>query len=60
MFEIINHRYFNNLPIIVSTEMKMEELLQVDEALGSRVIEMCKKYRVGINSKKLNYRIYGK
>jgi len=37
VFEIINHRYFNNLPVIVSTEKSFEELIEIDEAVGSRI-----------------------
>lgn len=39
-FEIINHRYINHLPTIVSTEKTPQELVEIDEATGSRVIEM--------------------
>ena len=59
MFELINHRYFNKLPVIVSTELSIENLVKIDEALGSRLIEMSKDFLVGIRNKKLNYRIYG-
>ena len=59
IFEIINHRYFNNLPIIVSTEKSFDELIEIDEAVGSRIIEMCKNHLVVMKGKKLNYRIYG-
>ena len=57
-FEIVNHRYFNNLPMIISTEMLMDELLKVDEAIGSRLMEMCGEYSVELKGSKLNYRIY--
>ena len=59
MIELINHRYFNKLPVIVSTELSIENLVNIDEALGSRLIEMSKDFLVGIRNKKLNYRIYG-
>lgn len=42
MYELVNHRYLKRLPIIVSTEMTQQQLLNIDEALGSRIIEMCK------------------
>ena len=58
MFELINYRYFNKLPVIVSTELSIENLVNIDEALGSRLIEMSKDFLVGIRNKKLNYRIY--
>ncbi|MCH1960051.1 hypothetical protein [Romboutsia hominis] len=60
IFEIVNHRYFNNLPIIVSSEKSVDELIGIDEAIGSRLIEMSKNYLVKIIGKKLNFRIYGK
>ncbi|MDB8804790.1 DnaA ATPase domain-containing protein [Romboutsia sp. 1001216sp1] len=60
IFEIVNHRYFNNLPLIVSSEKSVEELIGIDEAIGSRLIEMSKNYLVKISGKKLNFRIYGK
>ncbi|WP_243446381.1 ATP-binding protein [Romboutsia weinsteinii] len=59
MFEIINHRYFNSLSVIVSCEHTFESLLDIDEAVGSRLIEMSKNYLVEIKGRKLNYRIYG-
>lgn len=58
IFEIVNHRYFNNLPMIISTEKKYEELLQIDEAIGSRILEMSKNYTIELKGHKLNYRIY--
>ena len=42
MFELINHRYFNNLPMIVSSEFSVGRLFEVDKAWGSRLIEMSK------------------
>ncbi|MGL5752707.1 MAG: DnaA ATPase domain-containing protein [Paraclostridium sp.] len=57
MFEIINYRYFNHKPMIISSEKNAKELLKIDEAIGSRVIEMSSKYLVDIIDKNLNYRI---
>ena len=57
MFEIINYRYLNNLPMIVSTEKTVTQLLEMDEATGSRIIEMCRGHIVQFNGKDLNYRI---
>ena len=58
-YELINYRYNNNLPIILSTEKSLEELLKTDEAVGSRLIEMCRKHIIQFEGKKLNYRLYG-
>lgn len=59
MFEIINHRYLNKLPIIVSTEYLVEEMLSCDEAIGSRIYEMAKDFIVEIKGQENNYRLKG-
>ncbi|MGL5351812.1 MAG: ATP-binding protein [Clostridium sp.] len=59
MFEIINYRYMNNLPMLISTELKIAELVDIDEAIASRVYEMAIGYTVAINSKESNYRFKG-
>ena len=48
VFEIINYRYLNFLPIIVSSEFSIDRLLAFDEAVGSRIYEMSKDYVVEI------------
>lgn len=57
MFEIINYRYLNSLPIIVSTEFTTERMLNFDEAVGSRIYEMCKDFIVEITGSENNYRL---
>jgi DNA replication protein DnaC len=58
VFEIINYRYLNHLPIIASTEYTTEKLLTFDEGIGSRIYEMCKNYTVEIEkSRENNYRL---
>lgn len=58
MFEIINYRYLNYLPLIVSSEFTTERLLSFDESIGSRIYEMCKSYIVEISkNKNNNYRL---
>ena len=59
MFEIINHRYINKLPIIVSTEYLVEEMLSYDEAIGSRIYEMAKGFIVEVKGQENNYRLRG-
>lgn len=58
MYEIINYRYINNLPLIISTEKSLDELLTFDEAIGSRIIEMCRGNIIQLQGKELNYRLY--
>ena len=57
MYEIVNFRYMNNMPIIISTEKAPEDLLVFDEAIGSRLIEMCRGNIVQLQGKELNYRL---
>lgn len=57
-FEIINYRYLNYLPVIVSSEFSIERLLNFDEAVGSRIYEMSKDYVVEIEKDmRNNYRL---
>lgn len=56
LYNIINFRYLKAKPIIISTEKTPDELIKVDEALGSRIIEMCKGYTV-IFKDTQNYRL---
>ncbi|MGL5693905.1 MAG: ATP-binding protein [Peptostreptococcaceae bacterium] len=58
LFEIINYRYFNNLPMIISTERYMDDLINIDEAIGSRIYEMVGDCLVELRGGRLNYRIY--
>ena len=57
LYEIVNYRYMNNLPMIISTEKSIEGLLEFDEAIGSRIIEMCRGNIVQLRGKELNYRL---
>lgn len=59
-FEIINYRYINHLPTIISTEKTPQELVEIDEATGSRVIEMAggNVFSIARDTKR-NYRLRG-
>lgn len=57
IYEIVNHRYLNRLPVITSTEKTQNELLEIDEAIGSRLIEMSKGYIVTFDKSTPNYRL---
>ena len=60
MFEIINYRYLNGLPVIVSCEKSIDEIMNIDEAIGSRLYEMSCGYVVSFSGRRLNYRMYGR
>lgn len=57
MYEIINHRYLQHKPCIVSTEKTIQQLLEFDEAIGSRLIEMSKGYIITFDNSVPNYRL---
>lgn len=59
MFAIINYRYINHLPILISSEKTFDELNAIDEALGSRILQMSKDFNVAIKGKNLNHRLEG-
>lgn len=59
MFELINYRYLNNLPLIISSEFTADRMLDFDEAIGSRILEMCKDYTVELVGQENNYRLRG-
>lgn len=57
-FAIINYRYLNNLPVLISSERSFAEMCGFDEAVGSRIKEMCKGHTVTIKGGiELNYRL---
>ena len=58
MFEVVNHRYLNKLPLLVSTELTFESLVNIDEALASRIFEMASDFTVTIaHNMANNYRL---
>lgn len=57
LYEIINYRYLQRKPVIISTEKRLEELLEFDEAIGSRLIEMSKGYIIVFDENTPNYRL---
>lgn len=57
MFEIINHRYLKQLPVLVSSEHDIDKLISFDDATGGRIAEMCKGRIIELKGKELNYRL---
>ena len=60
-FEILNYRYINReLITIISCEKHLEELIDIDEAVGSRIYQKTKEYCLNINNDRArNYRMRG-
>lgn len=42
IYKVINTRYLKGMPMIISTEKSIKEILEFDEAIGSRLIEQAK------------------
>lgn len=59
MYSVINARYMSHRPIMVSTELSCDALLEVDEATASRLIEMAKDFTVEIkgDARTMNWRL---
>lgn len=56
-FQLINYRYNNNLPTIISSEMFLDELRAIDEAIAGRMKQKAGSYLVQIRrDSKRNYR----
>lgn len=57
MFDLINHRYLAEKPMMISSELSLDEILEMDEATGSRLSEMAKGRTVELIGKELNHRM---
>ena len=57
-YEILNYRYNNHLTTIISCERYLSEIMEIDEAIGSRIMEMVGGYFTNVlKDKSRNYRI---
>ena len=58
MFAVINDRYMEKRPVLISSEKDIDQMCDFDEAIGSRINEMCKDFRVLLKGgRELNYRL---
>lgn len=55
--EILNHRYNTRAITILSTELTVSELTAIDEAIGSRIYEMCQEGGVLTFTGEKNWRL---
>lgn len=52
-FEVINYRYNNrDLVTIISSERSINEIIDIDEAIGGRIFELCSRGKYLLNVKK--------
>ena len=55
-FEILNARYNKGLKTIISTELTLEGLFEIDEAIAGRIYEMSQRPRYLVKAPKENWR----
>ena len=59
MYDLINTRYENGRITIITSERVIDELMDIDEAVASRIVEMAKKEYILNVTKMENYRVHG-
>ena len=57
IYRIINTRYLKQKPVIISSEKTLKEILDFDEAVGSRIIEMAGDKVVVFGKNTYNHRL---
>lgn len=48
VFDLINARCLNHLTTLFSSELTLEDIIEIDQATGSRIFEMCKGFCVNV------------
>ncbi|WP_238162454.1 ATP-binding protein [Cohnella sp. AR92] len=58
-FAVVNYRYMNKKPILVSSEFDVDAMCKFDMAIGSRIFEMAREFCVVVHgdAKQVNYRL---
>lgn len=59
LFEVVNHRYLNLMPILISSERLIDDMMAIDSAIASRLYQMAKRFTVEIlgDVMEYNYRL---
>lgn len=57
IYPLLNYRYNNNLPTIISSECTPQMLLELDDALGSRILEKALNRITVFTGSNYNYRV---
>lgn len=59
-FEILNHRYVQGKPTVISTEWTLDELIEIDEATAGRIAQRAGAFAISIPCDRTkNYRLKG-
>lgn len=57
IYPILNYRYVNNLPMLISAELTPNVLIELDDALASRVLEISNPFLTVFDKQEYNYRM---
>lgn len=57
IYKVINTRYLQQKPIIISTELTIQQIISWDEAVGSRLVEMSQGNIITFGNNAENYRL---
>lgn len=55
-FELLNHRYNSGLPTVLSSELTVEDITDIDEAVGSRIYQRSRNYYIALRGRR-NWRL---
>lgn len=59
LFDVINRRYVRSIPTIISSEVSLQGMLELDRAIGSRIFEKAREYQLHIGlDKAKNWRLH--
>lgn len=60
LYKVIDGRYFARRPMIITSEMTIDQLADIDLAIGSRIAERCSNYAFTfLSGREGNYRLRG-
>ena len=60
-FDLLNFRYINKLPTVISCERFVDEIMEIDGGIGSRIYQMAKSNEIQVERKDdRNYRMVGR
>jgi DNA replication protein DnaC len=57
VFDVLNSRYLNRKPTIISSERLPHELMAIDKAIGGRIVQSGQMFTAIVQDPKANYRV---
>jgi len=58
-FEILNYRYVNRQTTLISSEKTIDDIIDIDEAIGSRIYQMAGEFEITVKGAEKNIRLSG-